>query len=90
MIAHKRVQMLNYYQGFGAGNTYELGLYPRTAATYRTKIRRATFLDYAEYNAGLLPPLPPKPRRLRSLRGLGVDGPKTRHIGKFSAHQPSR
>jgi hypothetical protein len=60
VVTHKRVQMLNYYQGFGLGNTYELSLYPRTANTYRKKIRRANFLSYAEYNAGLLPPLPPK------------------------------
>ena len=60
VITHKRVQMLTYYQGFGQGNTYELGLYPRTADTYAQKIRRANFLPYAEYNAGLLPPLPPK------------------------------
>jgi hypothetical protein len=60
IVRHTRVQMLNYYQGFGPGNTYELALYPETAAAYRTKIRRANFLSYAEYNAGLLPPLPPK------------------------------
>jgi hypothetical protein len=52
--------MLTYYQGFGYGNTYELSHYPSTAATLATKIRRATFLPYAEYNAGLLPPLQPK------------------------------
>jgi hypothetical protein len=63
IATHKRVQMFNYYQGFGPGNTYELGLYPRTANTFRKKIRRANFLDFAEYNAGLLPPLPPKPKK---------------------------
>jgi hypothetical protein len=63
VVTHKRVQMLTYYQGFGAGNTYELGLYPRTANMLRRKIRRANFLSYAEYNAGLLPPLPPKPKK---------------------------
>ncbi|HVV90067.1 MAG TPA: hypothetical protein VHB53_06195 [Solirubrobacterales bacterium] len=63
IVRHKRVQMLDYYQGFGPGNTYELALYPRTANTYRKKIRRANFLDYAEYNAGLLPPLPPKEKK---------------------------
>jgi hypothetical protein len=63
IVTHKRVQMLTYYQGFGAGNTYELSLYPRTAAAYRQRIRRATFLPYAEYNAGLLPPLPPKEKK---------------------------
>lgn len=65
IVRHKRVQMLNYYQGFGPGNTYELALYPQTAAAYRTKIRRATFLEYAEYNAGLLPPLPPKEKKAK-------------------------
>ena len=63
VVTHKRVQMLNYYQGFGPGNTYELGLYPRTVNTLRKKIRRANFLSFAEYNAGLLPPLPPKEKK---------------------------
>lgn len=63
IVHHKRVQMLTYYQGFGYGNPYELSLYPRTAGMLRKKIRRATFLDYAEYNAGLLPPLPPKAKK---------------------------
>ena len=52
--------MLVYYPGFGPGaNPYDLGLYPRTTNTLRLKIRRPSFLQYAEYNAGLLPPLPP-------------------------------
>jgi hypothetical protein len=63
IVTHKRVQMFNYYQGFGPGNTYELSQYPRTANTLRKKIRRANFLDYAEYNAGLLPPLQPKEKK---------------------------
>ena len=63
IVRHKRVQMLNYYQGFGPGNTYDLALYPGTAAAYRHKIRRANFLPYAEYHAGLLPPLPPKEKK---------------------------
>jgi hypothetical protein len=64
VTTHRRVQMLSYYQGFGPGNPYELGLYPRTANMLRKKIRRANFLPYAEYNAGLLPPLPPKEKKL--------------------------
>ena len=63
VVTHKRVQMLTYYQGFGQGNTYELGLYPRSTNMLRKKIRRANFLSYAEYNAGLLPPLPPKEKK---------------------------
>jgi hypothetical protein len=63
IVRHKRVQMLDYYQGFGPGNTYELALYPQSLNQYRQKIRRANFLDYAEYNAGLLPPLPPKEKK---------------------------
>jgi len=55
-----RVRMLVYYQGFGAGNQYDLAHYPRTAAVLRQKLRRPNFLGEAEYNAGTLPPLPPK------------------------------
>jgi len=58
-----RVRMLVYYTGFGtpAENTYDLSHYPRSTNTLRLKIRRPNFLQYAEYNAGLLPPLPPPP-----------------------------
>lgn len=62
-VKHPRVRMLVYYQGFGAGNAYDLRLYPRTTNTLRKKIRRPNFLSTADYNAGLLPPLPPKPRK---------------------------
>ena len=55
--------MLVYYQGFGAGNQYDLRLYPRTTNTLRLKIRRPNFLETAESNAGSFPPLPPKPRK---------------------------
>jgi hypothetical protein len=53
--------MLVYYTGFGTAteNIYDLSHYPRTTNTLRLKLRRPTFLEYAEYNAGLLPPLPP-------------------------------
>src|SRR5215218_1172407 len=59
----QRVRMLDYYNGFGVGNPYDIHLYPRTANTLRKKIRRPTFLEAADYNAGLYPPLPPKPRK---------------------------
>ncbi|HET9184704.1 MAG TPA: hypothetical protein VFN82_01065 [Solirubrobacterales bacterium] len=62
-VRHPRVHMLVYYQGFGPGNRYDLGLYPRTTNTLRKKLRRANFLSTAEYNAGLFPPLPPKPKK---------------------------
>ncbi len=60
-----RVRMLVYYRGFGSAteNTYDLSHYPRTTNTLRLKARRPNFLQYADYNAGLLPPLPPKPAR---------------------------
>jgi hypothetical protein len=61
IVKRPRVRMLVYYNGFGAGNQYDLSLYPRTANTLRLKLRRENFLETAEYNAGLLPPLPPKP-----------------------------
>jgi hypothetical protein len=64
-VKHPRVRMLVYYLGFGPGaNPYDLGLYPRTTNTLRLKIRRPSFLQYAEYNAGLLPPLPPPPPKV--------------------------
>lgn len=62
-VKHPRVRMLVYYQGFGPGNPYDLRLYPRTTNTLRLKIRRPNFLETAEYNAGLLPPLHPKPKK---------------------------
>jgi hypothetical protein len=65
-VKHPRVQMLVYYQGFGKGNQYDLNLYPRTTNTLRLKIRRASFLPYADYNAGLLPALPPKPKKVKA------------------------
>ena len=43
-VKHPRVRMLVYYQGFGAGNPYDLRLYPRTTNTLRKKIRRPNFL----------------------------------------------
>ena len=62
-VKHPRVRMLVYYVGFGVGNPYDLGLYPRTLNTLRKKIRRPSFLETADYNASLYPPLPPKPRK---------------------------
>jgi hypothetical protein len=60
-VKRKRVRMLVYYRGFGeTGNPYALGAYPRTTNTLRKKIRRTSFLAYADYNAATLPPLPPK------------------------------
>jgi len=62
VVKRQRVRMLVYYSGVGPGNQYDPKLYPRTSNTLRLKIRRANFLSYADYNAGLLPPLPPKPK----------------------------
>ena len=61
-VKRPRVRMLVYYNGFGlpSENPYDLAHYPRTANTLRKKIRRANFLPYAEWNAGLFEPLPAK------------------------------
>ncbi len=61
-VKRARVRMLVYYNGFGlpSDNPYDLAHYPRTANTLRKKIRRANFLPYADWNAGLFGPLPPK------------------------------
>jgi hypothetical protein len=56
-----RVRMLVYYDGFGAGNLYDLNRYPRTANTLRLRVRRPNFLSFAEPNAAAFPPLPPEP-----------------------------
>jgi hypothetical protein len=64
-----RVRMFVYYTGFGPGyNPYDLHLYPRATNTLRLKVRRPNFLQYAEYNAGLLPPLPPPPPKAANPR----------------------
>lgn len=65
-VKRPRVRMLAYYQGFGAGNSYDLRHYPRTMNTFRKKIRRPSFLEWAEWNAAHFPPLPPKPKKPRS------------------------
>jgi hypothetical protein len=59
VVKRPRVRMLVYYDGFGIGNQYDLNLYPRTTNTLRLKLRRPNFLPYAEWHAGLFPPLPP-------------------------------
>jgi hypothetical protein len=66
IVKRPRVRMLVYYVGFGAGNQYELQRYPRTANTLRLKIRRPSFLSYADYNASLFEPLPPKPKKAKA------------------------
>jgi hypothetical protein len=76
IVKRPRVRMLVYYDGVGPGNQYDLGLYPRTANTLRLKIRRANFLPYAEYNAGLLPPLPPKPKKTTTKKPAPTPAPE--------------
>lgn len=70
-----RVRMLVYYQGFGAGNPYDLKLYPRTTNTLRLKVRRPNFLEYAFPNAGELPALPPKPKPVKKTKPAPVPVP---------------
>jgi hypothetical protein len=66
VMKRPRVQMFVYYRGFGeTDNPYQLGFYPRTTNTLRLKIRRPSFLEYTEYNAGELPPLPPPPPKAK-------------------------
>lgn len=65
IVKRPRIRMHVYYTGFGTPteNIYDLSRYPRTTNTLRLKVRRPSFLQYAEYNAGTLPPLPPPPPR---------------------------
>ena len=93
-VKRPRVRMLVYYHGFGPGNTYDLSLYPRTTNTLRLKIRRATFLPYAEYNAGLLPPLPPSRKKTANATTSPAPTPTGRRadmstpISTISARRP--
>lgn len=66
VVKRPRVRMLVYYVGFGAGNEYDLNLYPRTRNTLKKKIRRSNFLPYAEANAGEFLPLPPKEKKAKA------------------------
>jgi hypothetical protein len=52
-----RVRMLIYYRGFGeAGNSYRIGLYPRSLAALRQKLNQARFPSFAPEPAELPPP----------------------------------
>lgn len=54
-----RVRMLDYYRGFGeTGNNYRLGLYPRTTAALKRRLRQSRFLQYVA-NPPVLAPIPP-------------------------------
>jgi hypothetical protein len=75
IVKRPRVRMLVYYSGVGPGNQYDLNLYPRTLNTLRLKVRRASFLPYADYNAGLLEPLPPKPKAKKKTKPAPVPAP---------------
>jgi hypothetical protein len=65
MVKRPRVRMFVYYVGFGtSGNEYEPRLYPRSMNMVRRKVRRASFLEYVQPNAGEYPELPPKPKKV--------------------------
>lgn len=66
VVKRPRVRMLVYYVGFGAGNEYDLNLYPRSKNTLKKKIRRANFLPYADFNASTFAPLPPKAKKAKA------------------------
>ena len=69
--------MLVYYQGFGAGNQYDLSLYPQTANTLRQKLRRANFLSEAEYNAGTLAAAAAQGKPAEDTPGAHADPPSS-------------
>jgi hypothetical protein len=51
--------MFVYYDGVGPGNQYDIRSYPRTLNTLRLRLRRPSFLSFADPNAAAFPPLPP-------------------------------
>jgi hypothetical protein len=52
-----RVRMLIYYRGFGeAGNSYRIGLYPRSLAALRQKLNQRRFPAFAPNHAEPPPP----------------------------------
>lgn len=57
-----RVRMLAYYRGFGEdGNVYRLGLYPKTTAALKRRLRQARFVQYVPNPAVAPAPAPPTP-----------------------------
>src|SRR5262249_10933662 len=63
-VTHKRVQMLTYYQGFGAGNTYDRAVPPRPARLGRRSAPAPHSRRTPKANARAPPPLPPKEKKV--------------------------
>lgn len=72
-----RVRSLIYYRGFGeAGNQYRLGLYPKTTAALKRRLRQKRFLEYvpnpptpAPIPTPAPPPTPTQPQAEQSRQG---------------------
>jgi hypothetical protein len=67
---HRRVRMLNYYQGFSAASRANLARYPRSAAALRRELHSRRFMAYppeyrhrrrGHHRPPERPPRPPRP-----------------------------
>lgn len=58
VLSHPRVRMINYFQGYGRVNPYDLSRYPAARAVLRRELRKKRFLAYPPEYAQ-----PPKHRR---------------------------